>query len=115
MRIDVSREPCGRWVRVKLQVDILAWHDFLVGLKDRGLASPLLVISDGAPGLISAIEQAYPKALRQRCLVHRSRKESTCGVVPCSGCEELGGCAVAGWRRLGKAVFRAGAGAGFGG
>ena len=50
-----------------------AWHDFLAGLKDRGLASPLLVISDGAPGLISAIEQAYPKALRQRCLVHRAR------------------------------------------
>jgi putative transposase len=50
-----------------------AWHDFLADLKDRGLASPLLVISDGAPGLISAIEQAYPKALRQRCLVHRCR------------------------------------------
>jgi len=50
-----------------------AWHDFLQDLKDRGLASPLLVISDGAPGLISAIEQAYPRALRQRCLIHRAR------------------------------------------
>jgi putative transposase len=50
-----------------------AWHDFLAELKDRGLASPLLVISDGAPGLISAIEQAFPKALRQRCLIHRAR------------------------------------------
>jgi transposase-like protein len=50
-----------------------AWHGFLQDLKDRGLASPLLVISDGAPGLIAAIEQAYPKALRQRCLVHRCR------------------------------------------
>jgi putative transposase len=50
-----------------------AWTAFLTDLKDRGLASPLLVISDGAPGLISAIEQAYPKALRQRCLVHRGR------------------------------------------
>jgi putative transposase len=50
-----------------------AWHDFLAGLRDRGLACPLLVISDGAPGLITAIEQAYPKALRQRCLVHRCR------------------------------------------
>jgi transposase-like protein len=57
-----------------------AWHDFLADLKDRGLASPLLVISDGAPGLISAIEQVFPKALRQRCLIHRSRKESTCCV-----------------------------------
>ncbi len=50
-----------------------AWAGFLTDLKDRGLASPLLVISDGAPGLIAAIEQAYPKALRQRCLIHRCR------------------------------------------
>jgi hypothetical protein len=47
-----------------------AWHHFLQDLKDRGLPSPLLVISDGAPGLISAIEQAFPRALRQRCLIH---------------------------------------------
>ena len=50
-----------------------AWTAFLTDLKDRGLASPLLVISDGARGLIAAIEQAYPKALRQRCLIHRAR------------------------------------------
>src|SRR2546421_504137 len=50
-----------------------AWGDFLTDLKDRGLPSPLLVISDGAPGLIAAIEQAFPKALRQRCLIHRCR------------------------------------------
>ncbi len=50
-----------------------AWKDFLTDLRDRGLASPLLVISDGAAGLIGAIEQIYPKALRQRCLVHRAR------------------------------------------
>jgi putative transposase len=50
-----------------------AWHDFLQDLQDRGLASPLLVISDGAPGLIAAIERAFPTALRQRCLIHRAR------------------------------------------
>src|ERR1700746_133864 len=50
-----------------------AWGDFLQDLKDRGLPSPLLVISDGAPGLIAAIEQAFPMALRQRCLIHRAR------------------------------------------
>jgi putative transposase len=50
-----------------------AWHDFLTDLKDRGLASPLLVISDGAPGLISATGQVFPKALRQRCIIHRAR------------------------------------------
>jgi putative transposase len=50
-----------------------AWQDFLAGLRDRGLSSPLLIISDGAAGLIGAIERVYPKALRQRCLVHRAR------------------------------------------
>ena len=37
------------------------------------MAAPLLVVSDGAKGLIAAIEQIYPKALRQRCLIHRLR------------------------------------------
>jgi Transposase, Mutator family len=46
-----------------------AWREFLAGLRGRGLASPLLVISDGNTGLIGAIEQVYPKALRQRCLI----------------------------------------------
>ena len=50
-----------------------AWTGFLTDLKDRGLGSPLLIISDGAAGLITAIEQTYPKALRQRCLIHRVR------------------------------------------
>ena len=61
-----------------------AWHSFLQDLKDRGLASPLLIISDGAPGLISAIEQAYPQALRQRCLIHYAepRIMPTCDAEP---------------------------------
>lgn len=50
-----------------------AWKAFLTGLGERGLACPLMVISDGAKGLIGAVEQAMPKALRQRCLIHRSR------------------------------------------
>jgi len=48
------------------------WHDFLADLKDRGLASALLVIRDGAPGLIAAIKRPFPKALRQRCLIRRA-------------------------------------------
>ncbi|MGW0486498.1 IS256 family transposase [Nonomuraea sp. NPDC003214] len=50
-----------------------AWHDFLTDLVARGLRPPLLIISDGAPGLISAAEQVFPASLRQRCLVHRAR------------------------------------------
>jgi putative transposase len=49
------------------------WVDFLADLTGRGLRSPVLVITDGAPGLLSAVEQAFPAALRQRCLVHRVR------------------------------------------
>ena len=50
-----------------------AWSNFLTDLTDRGLACPLLVVSDGAAGLIAAIEQIFPTALRQRCLIHRLR------------------------------------------
>jgi putative transposase len=50
-----------------------AWDGFLDGLADRGLRAPLLVISDGAAGLVGAIERNLPHALRQRCLVHRAR------------------------------------------
>ncbi len=49
------------------------WAAFLTDLGARGLRCPLLVISDGAPGLISAVEQTMPAALRQRCLIHRAR------------------------------------------
>jgi putative transposase len=50
-----------------------AWEGFLTGLGERGLRCPLLVISDGAPGLIGAVERTMGAALRQRCLVHRAR------------------------------------------
>ena len=50
-----------------------AWEGFLAGLGERGLACPLLVISDGAAGLIGAVERTMGAALRQRCLVHRGR------------------------------------------
>ncbi|MEO6700544.1 MAG: IS256 family transposase [Jatrophihabitantaceae bacterium] len=50
-----------------------AWGDFLDELKTRGLRPPLLVISDGASGLINATESSLPRSLRQRCLIHRCR------------------------------------------
>ena len=46
---------------------------FFEDLKRRGLADPLLVVTDGAPGLIRAVETCFPRALRQRCLAHRMR------------------------------------------
>src|SRR3954466_6857478 len=50
-----------------------AWAGFLNGLVARGLRGPLLVVSDGAPGLIAAVELVFPHSLRQRCLIHRAR------------------------------------------
>lgn len=50
-----------------------AWRDFLDGLVARGLSAPLLVVSDGAAGLIAAIELVFPHSLRQRCVIHRLR------------------------------------------
>jgi putative transposase len=50
-----------------------AWNDFLDELTQRGLKPPLLVISDGAGGLINAAETVFARSLRQRCLIHRAR------------------------------------------
>jgi putative transposase len=49
------------------------WVDFLADLTGRGLRSPVLVVTDGAPGLLGAVEQTFPAALRQRCAIHRVR------------------------------------------
>ncbi len=50
-----------------------AWRDFLEAMVARGLRAPLLVVSDGAPGLIAAVELVFPHSLRQRCVIHRAR------------------------------------------
>lgn len=49
------------------------WLDLGQGLIARGLRSPLLVATDGAPGLVRAVTELWPDADRQRCAVHRLR------------------------------------------
>jgi len=49
------------------------WRDLGRDLTRRGLRSPWLVVSDGAPGLIKAIEELWPEADRGRCAVHKLR------------------------------------------
>jgi transposase-like protein len=39
----------------------------------RGLGAPMLIVADGAPGLIKAVEQCWPASDRQHCAVHRAR------------------------------------------
>ncbi len=50
-----------------------AWLESPRGLVSRGLRPPVLMTSDGAPGLTAALEEVFPEALRQRCLVHKTR------------------------------------------
>jgi putative transposase len=46
---------------------------FFQDMRARGLGDPLLVVCDGAPGIIKAIESCLPRSERQRCLAHRMR------------------------------------------
>ncbi len=46
---------------------------FFQDLKRRGLGDPLFVATDGAPGLIRAVEECFPRSERGRCLAHRMR------------------------------------------
>jgi transposase-like protein len=53
--------------------DFASCQAFFQELKRRGLNDPLLVATDGAPGLIKAVEVCFPRSARQRCLAHRTR------------------------------------------
>ncbi len=64
-----------------------AWAGFLDDLTARGLRPPLLVISDGAAGLIGAVETNMASALRQRCLIHRAR--NVLAKVPAERSDEI--------------------------
>jgi putative transposase len=70
-------DTCGKTVFLGLAPGAAestdAWQALLEDLKDRGLGSPLLVISDGGKGLCAAIECSLPASLHQRCLVHVCR------------------------------------------
>ena len=49
------------------------WQALGRDLISRGLAAPMLIVADGAPGLSKAIEHCWPASDRQRCCVHRAR------------------------------------------
>jgi putative transposase len=49
------------------------WLEFLRDMVKRGLQTPVLVTTDGAPGLMRAVEEIFPNSLRQRCLAHKTR------------------------------------------
>ena len=63
------------------------WLSAFRDLKKRGLNDPVLGTTDGAPGLIQAFGQVFPKTLRQRCLVHK--KQNILSKVPQEAISEV--------------------------
>jgi transposase-like protein len=76
--------------------DTASCRDFLRDLKTRGLVDPILGATDGAPGLIRAFEEVFPRALRQRCLAHKIRNLQS--KVPEEVWRELKGAALAAYQ-----------------
>lgn len=52
------------------------WKEFFRDMLSRGLRVPMLIISDGGPGIKKAIEDCFPESLRQRCIAHKLRNIS---------------------------------------
>ena len=84
--------------------DTVSCKEFLRDLKSRGLTDPVLVITDGAPGLIRAVEEVFPRSLRQRCLAHRIRNLQ--GKVPEELWPEVKGQAQAAYRASSPVLAR---------
>jgi len=50
-----------------------SWAEVLRGLRDRGLAAPVLAVGDGALGFWGALREVFPATREQRCWVHVTR------------------------------------------
>lgn len=70
--LGVAPDGTKRLVALELAVSEAeaSWSRLVSDLERRGLASPVLIVSDGHRGLTKAIE-AWPKAQVQRCAVHK--------------------------------------------
>jgi transposase-like protein len=64
-----------------------AWLSFFRSMKGRGLVDPVSVTTDGAPGLIRAVGEAFPKSLRIRCWFHKL--QNVLSKLPQSAFEEV--------------------------
>jgi putative transposase len=67
----------GRKVLLHLALGSRESHEncleFIRDMVRRGLPPPVLMTTDGAPGLIRAVTEVWGKSLRQRCLAHKMR------------------------------------------
>jgi putative transposase len=47
------------------------WLEFLRDMVGRGLPVPLTMTSDGAPGMLRALDEVFPRSVRIRCWMHK--------------------------------------------
>jgi transposase-like protein len=47
------------------------WKGFLHEMTRRSLNEPLLIVTDGNPGVLKAVDEVFPNSLKQRCQKHR--------------------------------------------
>ncbi len=53
-----------------------SWKELLYSLKERGIGNPKIFVTDGLMGMPEAINEVFPEAKHQRCLVHIQRNIS---------------------------------------
>jgi len=72
VRLDGSQELLG--FQVASSESESWWWGFLSDLKQRGLGGSQLevIVSDGAPGLVKAIQGLYPRVKHQLCTFHKA-------------------------------------------
>jgi transposase-like protein len=87
-------------VREGSKEDAESWRSFLRHLKERGLCSVELVVSDRSPGLLETLADFFPEAKWQRCATHfyrnvlnavprGKRKPVAAALIGYSGCFTL--------------------------
>ena len=83
--IEGNKEIIGFWTGDSESSSF--WYGILEELKERGVKDIVFLCTDGVAGFKEILEQAYPKTIHQRCIVHIIR--NMCKCVPNKQREEL--------------------------
>ena len=63
------------------------WLELLRDLVARGLPVPLTMTSDGAPGMLRALDEVFPQSVRIRCWMHKM--QNVLGKLPEAACAQV--------------------------
>jgi len=72
LKMDLSREVLG--IYSIPQESHAGWEEVFRDLKSRGLERFIMCIADGLSNMETALQKVYPKALLQKCVVHKIRR-----------------------------------------